>query len=227
MLVKDIGRRVKRRFGDSSGAQIEDADIYDWINDAQDDINRKIEFLTATSQLDPVDGTENYALPADFVYALRVTLDGTFLYKTTLEEMDQYLRDRDVTPVQKGTPTRYWIRGGRIFLYPIPDSASAGTDLLDVFYVKRPTTIATTADISADSTALDLPAQMHESIVDYCLWKAKELNEDVTQADRFKQSYESKVEDSMMESHNPNSNSYPAVRALPGDDGSEWYGSGY
>lgn len=54
MLVSEIATRVKRQFGDEAGAQIEDADILRWVNDAMIDIARtnnllQISATTATT----------------------------------------------------------------------------------------------------------------------------------------------------------------------------------
>lgn len=226
MDVAGVGRRVKRRFGDTSGAQISDADIYDWINDALIDIARRIEYKTSSIAINTADGTEAYFVTNEEFYILRIAFDGHMLRKTTLREIDQYVPHRYETTI-KGIPDRYWMRSGFAYLYPIPDAAAAGTGRLVATYVALPNAVTATSDIDTDTASLDLPTQMQEAIVDYCLWKAKELNEDFDQAERFQESYNEKINLAMYESHVPDANSYPAVRALPGDDGTEWYGSGY
>jgi hypothetical protein len=213
--IAGIGRRVKRRFGDTSGAQITDADLYDWINDALIDIARRIEYDTSSISMNVTDGTETYYVGN--IYIISIALDGRMLRQTTFREMDQRFPNRYETVI-KGTPEMYWMRSGFAYLYPIPDAASAGNSRLVATYIQVPNTVNSTADISTDTNYPDLPTQMHEAIVEYCIWKAKELNEDAD-ADKFKRNYDEKIELAMYESHVPYANSYPAIRVLPGDEG--------
>lgn len=209
MNLADIRTRVKRIFGDESGAQINDADIDRWANDGQLDIVRRTECLQALLELNTTAADGSYDLPDDVIKVRRVTYDGVLLSRMELEELDGIHRSRDAnTPV--GTPSAYYIWARQLFLHPAP--ADGGTNNLDFYYVKTPPALVSGTDIPA------IPLQMHEDIVRYCLARAKELDEEFKQADQVWSDYLMRMSMSVDEQHSPNADSYPAVRTLPGDD---------
>lgn len=208
MNVEDIKTRVFRQFGDESGAQIDESDIIRWVNDAQIDIVRRTEILQKEGTIIPVlTGTDEYDPPVDFMFPRRATLDGVLLQRTTVEEMDMYQGNREADGMS-GLPDRYYIRGLKFVLYPVPESDG---DLV-VLYVRQPTAVTAVGDVP------EIPLYMHEDIVRYCLQRAKELNEDFDQADRIGADYEQRTNKAREESQSPHGDSYPAVRLLPGDD---------
>lgn len=208
MNVGDIATRVYRQFGDESGAQIDEDDVIRWVNDAQMDIVRRTEILQKESPVIPVVADDDeYDPPADFMFARRITLDGYLLRRTSIEEMDAYEGNREADGIT-GSPDRYYLRGLKIVLYPIPEAAG---DLV-VLYVRQPVTVTGVGDIP------EIPLYMHEDIVRYCLQRAKELNEDFEQAGIIGADYEQRTNKAREESQSSHGDSYPAVRLLPGDD---------
>lgn len=210
MNLGDIKRRVKRQFGDEAGAQITDADITDWANDAQIDITRKTECLQEHVETDSVAADASYDVPTDFLRLRLVEYNGKKLDRVELEERNQ-LNKYATNSSPTGEPQIYYVWGRKIWLYPAPESS--GTGVLDIFYVKHP------AEMSGDSDIPEIPTQYHEDIVRYCLARAKELDEEDEKAESTMQDYEYRVLLSKDEEQNPESDSYPAVRALPGDEG--------
>lgn len=208
MNVSEIKRAVKRQFGDESGAQITDEDIVRWINDAQVDIVRKTELVNEHRESGAVSGDGTYELPSNFMAMARVTFDNRLLPQRLLRDLD--LDSNGVDTVATGTPQSYYVWSNTLFLYPAPSASGSGN--LDIWYVSRPTTMANDTDIP------DLPVHMHEDIVRYCLVRAKELDDDYDGAKRMSEDYDSRIAQVIYESTSQPVDSYPAVRALPGDD---------
>lgn len=209
MNLGDIRTRVQRQFGDTSGAQILEADIDRWANDAQVDIVRRTEALQEKTQVNTVAGQETYPVPANFLLVKRVTHDGLLLMRTTLDELDALAGNRQEAAFT-GVPKRYFVWDNEIGLYPLPEAS--GVSNLDIWYIRTPATLAAPADIP------EIPVFQHEDIVTFCLIRAKQLNEDFDQAAKYEQEYERRLGNAMYESMWPHADEYPAVRSLPGDD---------
>ncbi len=209
MRLGEIKQRVKRQFGDESGALIDDDDIIAWANEAQRDIIRKTRCLADSAYISVVAGTDSYDLPSNFLVAASVLLDGRKLTATTREEIDLLDPYRDTPDVIGDTPTRYYIWGQQLYLYPKPIADS--TNGVRIFYAILPSTLIN------DDNIPEIPEQMHMDIVRYCLSMAKELNEDIDGAGRIRTEYENRIALSMDEAKGGNEESFPAVRCLPGD----------
>lgn len=207
MNLTEIITRVQRSFGDESGAQITTADIIRWANDAQVDIVRKTGLTNQHRETDVVLDDGSYALPDNFMQMIRVTLNGKVLPNRSLHDLD--LTSSEIDTAASGTPHAYYIWDNVIYLYPKPSAASVGG--LDIWYVSRPATLEDVSDIP------EVPIHMHEDIVRYCLARAKELDDDLEGAQVIMGDYETRLGQAVYESTSQPNDSYPAVRALPGD----------
>ena len=212
MNLGEIKTAVQRLFGDESGAQITEADIIRWANDAQVDIVRKTEVLQSHRETDVSSGDKSYELPSDFMFMSRATLDGIKLARTTIQEIDA--RSSSADNVADGTPSHFYTWGGRIYLYPGP--SSGGTGNLDIWYVKSPVALVNDEDIP------EIPVHMHEDMVRFCLARARELDADYDAAERSAMDYEARISQSRHELTTQPIDSFPAVRVVPGDEGYGW-----
>lgn len=167
MNISDIISRVKRQFGDESGVQIQDADIIRWINDAQRDIAMKHSLLQTKATSNVVASQADYTLPTDLLNLFSVRYNGARLTEFSIQEVD--LDGLAANPTSTGTPDSFTYFGDLLTLYPTPATALTGG--LTIFYTKQPTVVATTAD------SLTLPERYHNSIVQFCLQMAYELDE--------------------------------------------------
>lgn len=208
MNLGDIITRVQRQFGDESGAQITTADITRWTNDAMMDIVRKTECLEGHKETNAILNDGTYTLPPDLMFLKRVTLDSRVLRRTRIQELDQIASDTDVAG--SGTSDRYYLWGSVLTLWPNP--SAAGTANLDIFYIKTPIAVVGTNDTP------EIPIQMHEDIVRYCLTRAKELDDDQQGAAAIGAEYDSRLAQAMFEQKSQPVDSYPSVRLLSGDD---------
>src|SRR5678815_1932316 len=172
MNVTDVKNRVKRQFGDESGVQITDDDIYKWITDAQTEIIRQNEGLLQSSALsNSVAGQSNYTLPADYFTIKTVMYNSIKLKGLTLQQFEEYLDGWQNTQLYgTGTPQAYMVYNDLLTLFPTPDTSTA--NVIKIYYSRKPTTIA------ADGDPIDLPTAYHPTIVKYCLQQAYELDED-------------------------------------------------
>lgn len=210
MNVGELVIAVQRQFGDDSGVQITQADIIRWLNQGGIDIVRKTGCVQDHKQTDSVATDGSYSLPNDFIAVRKVSYDNSVLQATTLDIADQDWGQRDVTPIQGGTPQYYYIWNGIIFLYPAP--GAAGTGNLDIWYIRTPTILGGVNDTP------EIPAKYHEALVRYALARAKELNDEHDVARVILADYENMLLDIKDETNRPYARSYNAVRLLPGDD---------
>lgn len=209
MNLLEIKTAVKRQFGDESGAQITEADITRWANDAIRDIVRKVEITNQHRETSVVVGDGGYELPDNFMYIARVTYDNRLINERKLVDLD--LQSTGVDSAGTGTPEAYYIWSNTLYLYPAP--SSAGTGNLDIWYVSQPTALAVDEDIP------EIPTYMHEDIIRYCLARAKELDEDWSASQALSNDYEARIMQARYEKSAQPTDSYPSIRTLPGDDG--------
>lgn len=175
MNVGEIALRVKRIFGDEAGAQITDADIIRWVNDAQREIAYNNDLLQTTATTAVVPGQDQYTLPPDVLNLRSVRFQGKKLVFMTPEEATQHGSDSKTT----GVPTHYSLWARNLDLFPTPTTADA--DDLQLYYTRQPAAVGGTADTP------ELPLQYHNRIVEYCLAQAYELDDNMD-------SYKSKMQ---------------------------------
>jgi hypothetical protein len=208
MRVSDIQTRVKREFGDEESAFISDSDILRWINDAQLDIARKTKTFEVTSQVLSTANTAFYFLPGDFLTMSRVTFEGKTLRFVSREELDQRYPNRDKDyPV--GTPEFFHIAKKAIYLYPAPEMTG---QVLALTYKQRPTELTLTTE------ELSVPVEFQLEVLSYCMARAYNMDGQVVVARDHMGAYEKNViEDKALAQDREDS--FPAIRALPGDYG--------
>ncbi len=208
VAASEIITRVKRTFGDETGAQIEDADILRWANDGQLDIARKTQCLILTEYYNTGIGTYELTPPNNFLYFVRAVCNGRLLSPINYQSLDSLHPDRHVS-YPTGKPEYLSFMGSKFHLYPAPDVA--GTNNLSITFVARP------AALSSGTSTLEIPSQFYETLVRFCLMRAKELNEDWSAAEIFRKSYEDEINGIFHEVHNPDNATYPSVRDADGD----------
>ncbi len=210
MNLGEIKQRVKRTLGDETGALIEEDDIISWVNEAQLDIARKTEVLQDFTTIDVVANQESYDIPADFLKIVSVSYAGISLPRTTRAELDSISPARAADTFQD-IPFKYYNWGTKLWLYPKPLLDLA--DGITFYYVFRPSNLVSDADVS------ELPVQMHSSIIDYCVARGRDLNEEFYGSSLSQQRFDTAVMLSRDEQKDSSMDSYPAIRCLPDDMG--------
>jgi hypothetical protein len=209
MNVEQIMRASMRMIGDTSGAMIQSSDVLTWMNEGQLEVVRRTACLADTNEVEVEAGVVGYDLPGDFLDFIRVTLDGRKLRKTTVQEVDNVDPDRDLPDSESAQPKVFYKLGTQIKLFPKP--ATDGT--LEIEYTRQPTQLIQNADIP------EIPVNMHGDILQYCIAKGKEMDEDQAAAGSAMAVFEHRLAQSLDDATDENQESYPAVRLIPGDEG--------
>lgn len=221
MVVSDVVTRVSRVFGDDAQVQVNQADIIRWINDCQRDLALANSLFRVTATMTSVAGQSQYSFPTNpaILTLERIKYNGITLEPITIQEADEFLANNDdPASYPSGTPTHYWQWGANFNLYPAP--ATAITNGIKLYYTRQPN------DISAPSDPLDVPAQYHNRVVDYCLMQAYELDDNLYGYQVRKAEYEDKVQKTKDNQDWTDRDSYPHIRVSGADAGDYYEGYG-
>lgn len=171
MLVSEIATRVKRQFGDEAGVQIEDADIIRWVNDIQKDIASSQSILETSATTSIVSGTDTYALPTDIQDLVSIWFDGVKLEPMSMREAEETIMNiGNLSTQPTGKSQICWVWAEQLHVWPVPNSNITGG--LKVFYSRFP------IEVTSINDTPELESKYHNIIVNYCLQKAYELDED-------------------------------------------------
>lgn len=207
MLVSEIATRVKRQFGDEAGAQITDADIIRWVNDAMMEITRTNNLLQISATTTTVANQAEYDLPVEILSLRTIKYKNIRLIGLSMEDFDTMLAD----DTAKGEPQAYYIYARKVTLFPAP-SVGGATDL-KVFYNRRPT------DVTAVGNTPEIPVQYHTRIVEYAIAQAAELDDNLQQyamkMGQFKEGIDNLRDDNTAEENDE----YPSISASARDMG--------
>lgn len=220
MNVQEVVTRVKRTFGDEAGVQISDLDVIRWINDAQEQIvERNDGLMEATATADTVVNVAEYDFPANLSVLRSLKYKGFRIKSLSFAEFNEYIdgysAPDSATNYGPGTPEVFMVWESKITLFPRPNvSTTAG---LSIYYVRHPTAVANLAD------SLSVPSQYHNSIVNYCLQQAYELDEDFTKAGFKKSQFDETMTNLSERNKWASQEYYPRITTLPQD---EMYGEG-
>lgn len=170
--VSSLITKARRRINETSTTFHADADLVDYCNEAQMYFIRQTRYLEGSSTTTAVSGTQNYALPSDYLALARVTFDGKKIDRVSYYEIDELnIDETDYT----GTPTFYYILNNQIYLIPIPNT----TDTIKLYYYKFPATL----DEATDS--LEIPVIYDDIIICYMCYMAykKDAESDISSLD--------------------------------------------
>lgn len=162
-----------------------------WINFAQDDFTlRELwPFREKTGTLATVASTQEYDLSTNFSdideqNIISVAIQGTNASKLIYWPYNQLRQDfPDFDQEGAGVPTRYYLKEGKIGLWPVPN----GVYTIAIDYYKLPT------ELSADSDQPIIPVNYREGLVHYALSMEHDFNTDPDLAIKEMNRYEQKV----------------------------------
>lgn len=177
LTVGDVFERVKRTFGDESSAQVTEADIIRWINDAQREAIMQNEgLLQKVGYLDIEAGVGEYTLPTDLFVLHHLWATGTFgtsyyhIRPVPLTQMDELADGWDRSGLESFPLVFTNQQDGKITLFPVPE-ASVAQGLKLNYSAYAP-------DVTNSSDTLALPPYFHTYTVNFCLMQAYEMDED-------------------------------------------------
>jgi hypothetical protein len=211
MLVSKMISTVQNLFGDTSEAQITPAEIIDWLNEGQRRIARDTGWISERAETDVIAGQRGYELPPDIITMERLELDGAKLPRTTLQMIDN---EEPIHTTKEGAPTKYYIWGNTLYLYPTPTESGSGN--LDMWYKKMPVLIQSDAD------SAELPESMHDAMVRFALGRAKEKDEETSDAQVIMQGVQADIGQNIHETEQKSDETYPVVTPAIDDEGM-WY----
>lgn len=167
----DVAFRVRSSFGDFSGAQLSDAAILSWINDAQREIVNSNTLLRAVKYADIVDGQQDYSFPEDKVLAIEaVYVDGYPIENVSPQAAREYIIKLDPTGTLDSSKPEVWYeRAGVITFYPTPNQSI--TNGLKLEYLKYP------ANLTSLSDNLAIPDRYFNELTTYVISQALEADE--------------------------------------------------
>ncbi len=213
MIVSDIATRVKRQFGDEVGAQITDADIIRWVNDACIDIAINNNLLSYSATQSTPAASSEVSLPSDLLVLRSCYWNGEKLQSLTLEEADN-LKITNPPVGFTGTPASYWISqqtstAVKITLYP----ANTAQGSLKILYTRAPVAVTAVSDTP------DLPIQYHPRIVEYCIAQAAESDDNLQQYQLKMAQYKQGIDNLKDNADIGENDYYPSISVSPRDYG--------
>lgn len=170
LTVAEIAIRVKRQFGDEAGAQINDADILRWVNDAMKDIAVNNDLLQVKATSDALTNISEYHIPLDMLTLRSVKFKGKLLKPLSIQEANEFISghdDDENDPV--GEPTHYWLWSNTITVYPTPGVDAFGQLML--YYTRNPKVLTAMTEVP------EISPLYHSRLVEYCLAQAYELDD--------------------------------------------------
>lgn len=198
-----VKRAVKRIFGDEAGVQLEDADILQWANDAQQAINTKNKIFKSKSTSQSVPGQPNYTFPFELIQQVEsLTYDGTPLRPVEMVEAQEKIQYNDPHSEASGCPVCWYEWAGEFILYPTPDTEKT----IALYYTRYPNPLT-----GADDQQLDVPDKYYQAVVDFVLWKCYEMDEDWNGAQLKEQQFRAALEEQAEEEREVAHMVYPTI----------------
>lgn len=199
-------KSVRRIFGDEAMVQLDDADILQWSNDAQMAIVEKNKILKSTSTTTSVVGQAEYTFPTPLISQIEsITFDNELLRNIDYGTAQRQLISLDPQQEEEGIPEAWYEWAGEFVLFPKPNVAKT----IKIFYTRYPEELTGDPD-----QILDVPDKYFTAIVDYCLWKAFELDEDWQAANVKEAQFRNVLEEQAEEEREASHMRYPIINEV-------------
>lgn len=170
LTVQAVYDRLTRQFGDESGVQVTQNDVFHWVNDGQREIAARNQSVKAKAATNLVSGTGDYPVPNDVLKVISMLVNGQPVDYRSFQEAEEYILENDPTRSATGQPTLWYEWGGTYSFWPMPDTNAAGG--IVIRYVQAPTTVAALTD------TLSIPDTEFNMLLQYCMAQAYEMDED-------------------------------------------------
>lgn len=162
--------------------------VKNWINLGQSDfvLREQWPFREVTGSLSTIQGTQEYDLSDSFAdldeqNITSVALQGSNQQKLVYWPFSQLRADKpDFDQDAQGIPERYYLKGGKIGLWPVPNAVYT----IAIDYSNVPT------ELSDDSDTPILPVNYRESLIHYALSMEHDYNTDPDLAQKAMNRYE-------------------------------------
>ena len=202
--VQDVVRSVQRSFGDESGVQLTNADIFMWINDACDEIVKRNRINKAKASINSVIGQQDYSFTSlNIMQVEAIHFGGQRIPNMSFAEAEEQVIGLDSVPTN-GYPVLWYEWAGLFSFYPIPNVVSP----IEVFYT------AQSAKITAVGNLLPLPDKYFTDIVNFVLLKAYEMDEDPQMSQLKGQQFDASIAAMGEEERSAQNMTYPSITVL-------------
>lgn len=201
-----VKRAVRRTFGDEAGVQLDDEDIRQWADDAQQAILTKNKVLKAISTSMSVVGQAQYDFPTPLIQQVEsILFDGRPLDPIDIATAQNTVQKSDPGLDMEGVPVSWFEWAGQFTLYPRPNIEREIT----LYYTRYATPLS-----GADDQLLDVPDKYYQAVIDYILWKAYELDEDWQGAQMKENHFRGALEEQAEEEREAAHMLYPTIQEV-------------
>lgn len=203
----EITARVSNLMGDPAESFITAANIYEWINDAQQEIAKITECVTSNYTIASIAGQEAYALNPEVLKIIRATYQGRKIQPISYDRLEMIDPHRDTDTVG-GVPTHYFVEGDEIGLWKKPSTSIAGA-------LKFKAVIVPVIQNFVPGTLLLIPEMFRENVVAYCMIKARSKDESPEMVQIYMDDWRNKLAIAKSIANN-RENSYVAIQDTEG-----------
>jgi hypothetical protein len=163
-------------------------------------------------------GTGTYSLTAlsDILKLFSVKFDGVALTGLSQQNADEFIATYDQGNLTSGVPTHYWVFANKITLFPVPSLVKN----ISVYYIRKPLAVA------VDGDTPEIPVQYHTQIVDYCIAKAMQQDNNLNGYLTKMQEFKGNIQESFTDKSWAEQNAYPSI-SVSRDDSGWWDACGY
>jgi len=204
--VQDVIKNVQRSFGDESGVQLTNSDIFMWVNDACDEIVKRNRINKAKATIPSVAGQADYSFSAlNIMQVEAIHFGGQRIPNMSFAEAEEQVIGRDGVTTQAGIPMLWYEWAGTFTFYPVPNAS--GTDIV-VYYTGQPTKVTATTDL------LPLSDKYYNDIVNFVLLKAYEMDEDPQMSQLKGQQFDASLAAMGEEEREAQNMTYPTITVL-------------
>lgn len=165
----EVINHVQRQFGDESGVQVTNQDVYRWINLAQTEIFRRNEPVKKTGTANLVSGQSKYTFPEEIMQVEMMRVSGLPVKYMSFAEANEYIATNDPLNQATGQPQVWYEYGGSFMFWPVPDVNTVSG--IDIFYIPSP------VDVEADADILSVPDAYFNRLLEHVLVHAYEMDE--------------------------------------------------
>lgn len=202
----DLKQMVKRTFGDESGVQLEDADILRWANEATQNIAVINRLLREKGTAPLVVGTYDYEFPTQSIAQVNsLHVDGRRIEPVEFQDAEMSFLMTDPLHEAVGTPQYWWFWADVISLWPKPDVAGTIT----LYYTRNPVLLT-----GLENDFIDVPDKHYQTVVDYVLWRAYEMDEDWQAAQAKETQYRASLTEQKEDEFVTADLAYPTIREV-------------
>lgn len=185
--------RILIKDNDSSRRRYTDAQLLEFINEAQRDISNSSWIVQKSTSITLLTGTTYYSLPSDTVEIARVTRDYKILDETTFDKEDSDASG-STWELESGVPMEYFqdsTQPDKIGIRPW-SSGTSSTGTVRVHYIAQPIDLSSDSDVPFNSHNRYLP--YHDTIIYYVVTRIFMLEGDTGKVSWYAQLYESRVQ---------------------------------